>query len=119
MRRLFDLKKRYKFPGPGLDISQAIKFAAISHATDPRDKVYGVLGLVGIRAHTEPLKVDYSLSPCEVYQKVIGLLHHQHPVHMQIAQFSKQDARAEETHNAKQCDGLRCGALHYMKWLCN
>jgi hypothetical protein len=129
MRCLFDLKKRYKFPGPGLDIGQAIKFAASSEATDPRDKVYGVLGLVGIHAHAEPLKVDYNLSPCEVYRKVVGHLHYQHACHVpvlllvivtsKIAQLSKQDALAEKPHDAKQCDGLRCGALNEVKYLCS
>jgi hypothetical protein len=125
MRRLFDLKKRYKFPGPGLDIGQAIKFAASSHATDPRDNVYGVLGLVGIHARAEPLKVDYSLSPCEVYRKVVGYLHYQQARHVpvirtsNIAQLSKQDALAKETHDAKQCDGLRCGALNEVTSLCS
>lgn len=71
MRRLSHLKRRYKAQKRGLDLAEAIKFALSSEATDPQDKVYGVLGLVQMNSFIETVTPDYTLSPCEVYHRVI------------------------------------------------
>jgi hypothetical protein len=69
MLRLFDFKKRYNAERYGIDIAEAIKFALNSQASDPRDKVYGVMGLVQTSSRLETLRADYNLSACQVYQQ--------------------------------------------------
>lgn len=55
----------------GLDLWRALRDTAQSQATDPRDKVFGVLGLV--RADTPQLVPDYSIS---VFEMCIGISTH-------------------------------------------
>lgn len=51
------------------DPLRAIRLARNSHATDPRDKIYGILGLI----RKADLKPNYSLS---LRQSVIGTFAH-------------------------------------------
>lgn len=99
LHRLFDLKRRLGPKVKALPAAEAIKFAHGSEATDPRDKFYGILGLVPncdnvlapfddfkftigqllppdflTRKRLQKLKPDYGLSVCQVYAQAIELL---------------------------------------------
>jgi hypothetical protein len=49
-----------------MDLAKALMFASSSIATDSRDEVYALLGLVDIGA-ARLISADYTLSPCNVY----------------------------------------------------
>jgi hypothetical protein len=109
MRRLSHLKTRYKDQKRGLDLAEAIKFALSSEATDPRDKVYGVLGLVQMNSFTETVTPDYTLSPCEVYHRVIRpiwISRSKGAISQLLMSAPKKD------HDLKRCDGQKCGSLN-------
>ncbi|KAF2035450.1 hypothetical protein EK21DRAFT_54377, partial [Setomelanomma holmii] len=50
----------------GLDLERVLNLSEAATASDPRDKVYAVLGLVGSGAGTQ-IVVDYTQSACAVY----------------------------------------------------
>ncbi len=107
MRRLFELKKRYKTQSYGLNIAEAIKFALNSEATDPRDKVYGVLGLV--ERTRDVVTPDYTLSPCQVYCRAIDYI---------ILSRRPEGRPSVVDCNIKRCNGQGCGSLAKLIDIC-
>ncbi|KAF2824852.1 hypothetical protein CC86DRAFT_253717, partial [Ophiobolus disseminans] len=91
-------------------IAEAIKFALGSAATDPRDKVYGVLGLVHFGSAFHILKPDYTLSSCQVYHQVLEIIRYEPPVFGSNPLLWKE--KKEKDHNQKRCDGQKCGCLN-------
>ncbi|RYP60681.1 hypothetical protein DL769_008020 [Monosporascus sp. CRB-8-3] len=58
---------------PATDIFEVIRLTSTSRASDPRDKVFGVLGLIQDETQRRALQPNYSLSTQHVF---IGLLAH-------------------------------------------
>jgi hypothetical protein len=40
------------------------------HCTDPRDKIFGVWGMVYYLSHLDDFKLDYSMTVKQVYEEV-------------------------------------------------
>lgn len=49
-----------------IDLSHALELTGLSRATDGRDKVYALLGLVD-KGAGQSIVVDYTISPCKVF----------------------------------------------------
>ncbi|KAH7085091.1 heterokaryon incompatibility protein-domain-containing protein, partial [Paraphoma chrysanthemicola] len=58
------------WPQYGITLADALAQSRFSLATDYRDKIYAILGLVNLGAGTN-VEADYSLSPCKVICKAI------------------------------------------------
>jgi hypothetical protein len=116
MRRLFDLKTRYKAQRQNLDIAEAIQFALSSQASDPRDKVYGVLGLVGIDRRGAAFKADYNLSACQVYQQAAHYIsgNKDLPSSSMPTKSTPPKKAPRDYHVPKRCDGQKCGSFNGM-----
>jgi hypothetical protein len=123
MRRLFDLKKRYTAQSRGLDLREAITFALGSEATDPRDKVYGVLGLVqrNSMSHTEAVTADYTLSPCQVYHRVYSHILSSQAMGMPVwrARGVYASPALQNNCKAKRCKGQGCGSFDKLISICS
>lgn len=107
MRRFFELKRKYKAQRNGLKMAEAIKFALDSGVTDPRDKVYGVLGLVQRPRHM--LTPDYALSTCQVYRRAVH--------YIMLSQWPEGRPSVADC-NIKKCDGKGCGSLAKLVDVC-
>jgi hypothetical protein len=119
MRRLFDLKKRYTVQSHGLDLREAITFALGSEATDPRDKVYGVLGSVqrNSRSYTEAVTADYTLSPCQVYCRVYSQIMTWNMPFMTAGVIP--DLSIKDNCKAKRCKGQGCRSFDKLISICS
>lgn len=112
---IYDHRSTYR-DGCGTSISSsadAIGFALPSQETDPRDRVYGVLGLIAIPARGETLKPDYDLSACQVYHQAI---HHIMLLPRRSIPCSGATPKKgqRDYHVPERCDGQQCGSLSYM-----
>lgn len=123
---LVDLRRRFQNGVGAISLGSLLTFSSQSEATDPRDRVYCLLGLTGNGAH-EKVVTDYSLSPCDVYCSTIRVLYESFPGGgMQatsqssdnevrgIIQKCSHDPLVGETERRRQCDCLECGAW----WCC-
>lgn len=74
-RKLRALRERYNAARSNsiLSLGEVLSYSARSIATDPRDMIYGVFGLVN-QGCLQGFEPDYTLSPCEVFCNVIQLL---------------------------------------------
>jgi hypothetical protein len=63
------LYERYQ-SSKSLPLLEHLEMSAASGATDPRDRVFALLGLLD-REENRRIKLDYSLSPCEVFCSAI------------------------------------------------
>jgi hypothetical protein len=104
MTGVFHLRQTYKPRIQGLDMLEALKFSFKSKASDPRDQVYGILGLVQPSRQVPDLKVDYNSSPCQIYLRVYRYINMTRQV--PLSQWSECEA-----HNVAECDGRKCGTL--------
>ncbi|KAH7389383.1 heterokaryon incompatibility protein-domain-containing protein [Phaeosphaeria sp. MPI-PUGE-AT-0046c] len=115
LRRLLDLKRKFgaeRRERRGLEIAEAMMCAQRSEATDPRDKVYGVLGLISRSSISTMLQPDYALSICEVYSQVIKVLTLTPALLMQ--DLLSPDLKKHETLEqgcGKRCNGVTCGTV--------
>lgn len=66
--KLLMLKELYQ--ARNHDLSTLISASASTFATDPRDKIFALLGLIG-HGHALRIEPDYTLSPCAVFCKAI------------------------------------------------
>ncbi|EAT86443.1 hypothetical protein SNOG_06612 [Parastagonospora nodorum SN15] len=99
-------------------MAEAIVFALSSQATDPRDRVYGVLGLVELPTWGEALRLDYDLSACPVYQQATSCISLQYalpsPSRPKTGTPPKKSPR--DYHVPKRCDRKKCGSLREMNF---
>jgi hypothetical protein len=137
LHRLFDLKRRLGPNVKALPASEAFRFAHESEATDPRDKIYGVLGLIHMRHGLAPpdnlsrtrqknlqrmivensidgvLWPDYRLSLCHVFSQAIKILRLECSSLTHINRAMQEQAlekqQAFKGRHAKRCDGVACG----------
>ena len=64
--KLLQLRDFYRLKGARPDLQQLLFSSKDALATDPRDKIYGVLGLRDIGAPEINIVPDYELSACRV-----------------------------------------------------
>jgi hypothetical protein len=64
--KTFHIMRIYSMYRTCMDLANALMFTSSSLATDSRDEVYALLGLVNIGAG-RLISADYTLSPCNVY----------------------------------------------------
>lgn len=103
-----------------LNLSTLVRFSMNSLASDPRDKIYALLGIAshGYAAGIDP---DYNLSACSVYSTAVtsilvdgedvfclGTYLHTHLARLKHDPFSKDDSR-------RHCDGIQCGIWDFCK----
>lgn len=105
LHRLIDLKRKFGAGIKGLNMSEAIQFAHGSEATDPRDKIYGIQGLVWADRRFKMVRPDYGLSLCEVYYQVIKILVPDMELRMPAGGLKKGSPKGCQ---GKRCDGLEC-----------
>jgi hypothetical protein len=101
MLRLFDFKRTYQADQCSLDIAAAILLGCESEATEPHDRVYGVLGLVQVAPGSDIFRPDYTSSVCELYRETISYIREYESSNMKM----KKEKKCH-----KKCDGQRCGA---------
>jgi hypothetical protein len=65
-RQTFTVLRLAMWPQTRVDLAQALDWSASSLATDGRDKVYALLGLVNMGAGQQTV-ADYTQSPCTVF----------------------------------------------------
>lgn len=118
---LVDLRDKILNHGGQGDLGSLLTFASQSEATNPRDRVYSLLGLAN-DASEEKIPLDYSLSPCAVYCAAIRVIYgnirsrHSGPISQSTAILSSCSHKplVVEDERRSQCDGLSCGAW----WCC-
>ncbi|KAE8326257.1 ankyrin repeat-containing domain protein [Aspergillus sergii] len=101
-----------------LSLSTLVCFAGDSLATNPRDKIYGLLGLVNHGSGGD-IVPDYGRSPCSVYCMAIKKM--QDDTHQDLSLLHKQlnnlnhnpfDAGDGDSRN---CEGIECGIWDFCK----
>lgn len=118
---LVDLRDKIRNYGGQGNLASLLRFASQSEATNPRDRVYSLLGLAN-DASEEKIPLDYSLSPCAVYCAAIRLIHENIRSHRSgpisrsttILSSRSHEPLVVEDERRSQCDGLSCGAW----WCC-
>lgn len=111
---LFDLKRNVH--GRSLNIANAMSFALRSVATDPRDRVYGMLGLVDSANQALTLQPDYTLSACEIFHRTITCILMSNRSLSLGDEVSKP--QSTKRHIPKYCNGHKCGALRKLQHVC-
>jgi hypothetical protein len=117
---LFELKKRYKAQIRGLSLAEAIKFALGSEATDSRDRVYGVLGLVPRNSRSfirAAGTAAYTLSPCQVYHRAFCYILPTRSMRL-LESGVYPDSALKNNCKTPQCDGQKCGSLNKLIGIC-
>lgn len=118
---LVDLRNTIRNGEGKRSLGSLLTFASQSEATNPRDRVYSLLGLANdVLGETVPL--DYSLSPCAVYCAAIRVIYEKlrssHSNNRSrattIASSCSHKPLAADDEGRSECDGLDCGAW----WSC-
>lgn len=86
---------------------------AHAEATDPRDKVYGVLGLLGNPMSETLMEPDYSKSIGEIYADAAWTLLDEDPLSL-YGRFPLQPLRKEHIAEPQSCIKLRSWTTHLM-----
>ena len=73
-QRLRILRSRYNASGSKLAFRDAVGWSGSASATDPRDRIYGIMGLVD-KEDIQDFDLDYMLSPCEVFCRTLQILY--------------------------------------------
>jgi hypothetical protein len=114
---IFDLRKRSQ--NRGMSLGSILVFTSQSASTDPRDRVFAILGLANHGAGNE-IVPDYTLSPCSVYcsairavYKDVGLMHKSKVG--DIAARCYHNPLSEDNSIRHECDGMECDAW----WCCS
>ncbi|KAK4499156.1 hypothetical protein PRZ48_009668 [Zasmidium cellare] len=68
---LDDLRQAVK-AGPGEDLRKLLLISRTSESTDPRDRIYGLLGMLKSDENRESISVDYSLPTAKVYTQAMA-----------------------------------------------
>lgn len=118
---LVDLRDKIRNGGGKRSLGSLLTFASQSEATNPRDKVYSLLGLAN-EVFGETIPLDYSLSPCAVYCAAIRVIYESLRSSgsntmsraTTIASSCSHKPLTADDERRNQCDGLDCGAW----WSC-
>jgi hypothetical protein len=86
-------------------LADIIMVTALFQATDPRDKVYGILGLLESSADAKTITVDYSRTPHEVFIDCAKVIMTSEPFHM-YWNFTLQPLRENDGGKICGIDGL-------------
>lgn len=106
-----------------LHLLDAIQYASKAQSSDPRDKVYAMLGLAE-REEAAEVTIDYRLSPCEVYCQALqvvswstacnpGMVHPGKEAYTALAEHCHRPLEKERSLVREGCDG-GCGALELL-----
>jgi hypothetical protein len=119
MTAVFQLKRTYN-TDRGLDLTEALKFSFESAASNPRDHIYGILGLVRQSVDIPESSVDYTLSPCQVYRSVLRYLRsgRYHGKLSSSSLLEKPECKDYGGVGRKQCDGRKCRTLDQLISMC-
>lgn len=71
--KLRTLRSQLHASGSKLSFRDAVRRSWLASATDSRDRIYGILGLVE-KEELRDLDSDYTLSPCEVFCRALQIL---------------------------------------------
>ncbi|KAK8017088.1 hypothetical protein PG993_015277 [Apiospora rasikravindrae] len=115
---------RAKFQNKGASLGSLLTPCSQRAATDPRDRVFALLGLADDEAAKEVVP-DYSLSPCSVYCSAIRAMFKKlsktitpHTTEgaktREVANKCRHDALEEDNSSRVDCDGIECDAW----WCC-
>ena len=73
LKKLDELRTRWQSAAYSLDLSELLRLGLESYATDARDNVYGILGLMSPQ-DKQHIRVDYSRTVEQVYAEATALL---------------------------------------------
>lgn len=97
-------------------IYDIVRISSNLDATDPRDKIFALLGLVDTQTKLR-LQPDYNLSPCEIFCKAIRLMTQDNgrsaAIQEKISILGLQKGHEplkEDVNERLQCDGIACSS---------
>lgn len=114
---LVSLRDKVHNDGGKASLGSLLTFSSQSEATNPRDKVYSLLGLTN-DVSEEKIPLDYSLSPCDVYCAAIRVVYEGLRSGSSYLMSEATAIMSRCFHNPfvvgderrSQCDGFGCGA---------
>jgi hypothetical protein len=105
----------------GFSLYDIIKVSSKLEATDPRDKIFALLGLVDDQTRSQ-LTPDYSLSPCEIFCKAIRVMAEDKEQSSAVMEKIKvfgglkttgHQPLVETVMERQKCDGVACSSKSF------